>query len=174
MYVAITSPYLRDQGVTCPLRGLCLVNREATFAEEERSSGARNLLGSAVPLSHLRAGDRMEDRGNQADSWVTYMFPRVNKANPMSRLAPNTDEEIFKRISASTSSYTTESNEDTFKPDMVIESFHHQAKVSMSNWALLAGFLMVWLKRCAVPTLPYEVIIADVVYLAIGSPLPSF
>ena len=79
-------------------------------------------------------------------SWATYLFPGVNKANLMSRLALSTDEEIFERINASTSSYTTESNEDTFKPDTVFESLHHQAKVLMSDQALLAGFLMLWLK----------------------------
>jgi len=79
-------------------------------------------------------------------SWVTYLFPKVNKANLMSQIAPDTDEEIFERISASTSSYTTESNEDTFKPDTVFKSFHHQAKVLMSDRALLAVFLMLWLK----------------------------
>jgi len=42
----------------------------------------------------------------------------------MTRLAPSTDEEIFERISASTSSYTIESNEDTFKPDSFL-GFHH-------------------------------------------------
>ena len=62
------------------------------------------------------------------------------------------------------SSYTNESSEDTFNPDTIFESFHHQAKVPMSDWALLVGFLMLWLKRCVVPTLPQEVIIADVVY----------
>jgi len=45
---------------------------------------------------------------------------------------------------------------------MVFESFHHQAP--MSDRALLAGFLMLWLKRCAVLTLPHEVIVADMVY----------
>ena len=76
-------------------------------------------------------------------SWATFLFLGVNKANPMTRLAPSTDEQIFKRTSASTSSYTTNSNEDTFKPDTVFESFHHQAKVPMSERALLAGFLML-------------------------------
>ena len=37
----------------------------------------------------------------------------------------------------------------------------------LSDWALLADFLMLWLKRCAVPTLPHEVIVADVVYPAV-------
>jgi len=82
-------------------------------------------------------------------------------------LAPCTDEEIAERINVSTSSYTTESNEDAFRPDTVFESFHHQARVPISDQALLAGFLMLWLKRCMVPTLPHEVIITDVVYLAV-------
>jgi len=99
-------------------------------------------------------------------SWANYLFPGVNKTDPMTRLALSTDEEIFERISASTRSYTTESNEDTFKPDTIFERFHYQAKVPMSDWALLACFLMLWLKRCVVPMLPHEVIVADVVYPA--------
>jgi len=55
-------------------------------------------------------------------SWATYLFPGMNKANPMTQLAPRTDEEIFERISEFTSSYTTESNEDTFKPDTVLRA----------------------------------------------------
>ena len=47
---------------------------------------------------------------------------------------------------------------------MIFESFHHHAKVPMSDRALLTGFLMLWLKRCVVPTLPYEVMVADMVY----------
>ena len=74
------------------------------------------------------------------------MFPGLNKANLISWVVPSTDDKIFERISASTSSYTTESNEDTFKSDMVFESFHHQEKVPTSNRALLASFLMLWLK----------------------------
>ena len=70
----------------------------------------------------------------------------MNKINPMIQLATSTDEEITERISASTSSYTIKSNEYTFNLDMVLESFHHQAKVPMSNRALLVGFLMLWLK----------------------------
>ena len=57
----------------------------------------------------------------------------------MTSLAPSTDEEIAERINASASSYTTESNEDTFKPDTIFESFHYQARVPISDRALLAG-----------------------------------
>jgi len=101
-------------------------------------------------------------------SWASYLFNGINEKDSLvTSLAPYTDEKIAERISASTSSYTTESNEDTFKPDMIFESFHHQARVPISGQALLVGSLMLCLKHCVVPTLPHEVIIADVVYPAV-------
>ena len=58
-------------------------------------------------------------------SWVSYLFNGINeKGSLVTSLAPSADEEITERINASTSFYTTESNEDTFKPDTVFESFH--------------------------------------------------
>ena len=101
-------------------------------------------------------------------SWASYLFNNINKkSNPVTSLAPCTDEEIAKRISASTSLYTTESNKDTFKPDMVFKSFHYQARIPKSDRALLAGFHMLWFKCCVVPTLPHEVIVVDVAYPAV-------
>ena len=112
-------------------------------------------------------------------SWENYLFHGLGaKTGTMSRLAPSTDAEIKERIDASVSSYTTESNEDTFKPDMVFKSFHHHARIPISDRALLAWFLMFWLKRYIMPTLPYKVIIADVAYpailLACGGTLSMF
>ena len=119
-----------------------------------------------MPLPYLRADILLEEQRYQADVLGEHLFNDINeKDSPVTSLAPCADEEITERINASTSSYTTESNEDTFKPDTVFESFHHQARVS--DRATLAGFLMLWLKRCVVPTLPHEVIIADVVYPAV-------
>jgi len=76
-------------------------------------------------------------------SWANDLFPGVNKAGLVTWLAPSTDEKIVERISASTSSYTKESNEDTFKPDVIFESFHHQAKILISDRAIMKGFLML-------------------------------
>ena len=70
----------------------------------------------------------------------------------------------MERIFKSVTSYTTESNEDIFKPDIVFDSFHHQTKTHISDRDLLAGFLMSWLKKCVVTTLPHEIIVADVAY----------
>ena len=99
---------------------------------------------------------------------MSYLFQGLNdKIGPVTRLALSTDAEIEERINVFTSSYTTESNEDIFKPDVVFESFHHQAKIPISDRALLAEFLMIWLKRYVVPALLHEAIITDVVYSAI-------
>ena len=101
-------------------------------------------------------------------SWASYLFNGINeKDSPVTSLAPYTNEEIAERINTSANSFTTESNEDTFRPDTIFESFHHQAKTPISDRALLAGFLMLWMKRCVLPMLPHEVIIADVVYPAV-------
>jgi len=68
------------------------------------------------------------NRGVKQMFWVSYLFNGITeKDSPVTSLAPCTDEEIAERINASTSSYTTESNKDIFKPDTVFESFHHQA-----------------------------------------------
>jgi len=97
------------------------------------------------------------------------------KLSLVSRLATSIDTEITERISESVTSYTTESNEDTFKPDTIFDSFHHQARIAISNRALLAGFLMLWLKRYVVPTPLHEVNVNDIVYpallLSYGRPL---
>ena len=85
-------------------------------------------------------------------SWANYHFRDLReKLDLVSRLAASTDTEITKDFRIS-NSYTTVSNEDTFKPDTVCDSFHHQAKIPISDRALLARFKMLWLKRCVMPT----------------------
>ena len=107
-------------------------------------------------------------RGVKQISWANYLFGGMEeKLSLVSRLAASTDTEIAERISESMTSYLTESNENTFKPDTVCDSFHHQAKIPITDRALFVGFLMLWLKWCIVPTLPHEVIVADMVYPAI-------
>jgi len=88
-------------------------------------------------------------------SCANYLFGGLEeKSSLVYRLAASTDAEIAERISESVTLYVTKSNEDTFQPDTVFDSFHHQAKIPISDRALLAGFLMLWLKRCVMHTLP--------------------
>jgi len=101
-------------------------------------------------------------------AWANYIFNSLgDKTDQLTRLAPSMDAEIKERINASTSSYTTKLTVDTFRPGIVFKSFCYQAKAPISNRVLLATFLMLWLKRCVIPILPLEVIVADVVYPAV-------
>jgi len=74
-------------------------------------------------ITRLRAG------GVKQMSWANYLFQGLgDKTGPVSLLAANIEIEIKERIFASMSSYTTESNEDIFKPNTIFKSFYHQAR----------------------------------------------
>lgn len=60
--------------------------------------------------------------------------------------------------------YNTENPEDYFP---AFKGYHYQAMKSMSDHAVMAGFLMLRLKRCVGPTPPYDAIIMDVVLPAV-------
>ena len=127
-----------------------------------------DVLGSILPLPHLCRDHWVEIRRGQTNGLGKLSFQQSgDKADQLFYLTPSTNVEIKERIGASTSLYTTEPNKDTFRPGTVFKSFHYQAKTPISKRALLAGFLMLWLKRCIVPTHLHEVIVADVVYPAI-------
>jgi len=77
-------------------------------------------------------------------AWASCLFNGLgDKADQLSHLASIKDAEIKEKINASTTLYTIESNEDTFRPGTIFESFHYQAKSPISNRSLLAGFLML-------------------------------
>ena len=114
-----------------------------------------------MPLPHPHLDDGAKGH------WSKAGVSLGEKSGLVTRLATSTNIEIMERISESVTSYATESIQETFKSDTVFDSFHHQAMIPISNRALLAGFLMLWLKKCVVPTLPYKVIIVDVACAAI-------
>jgi len=69
-------------------------------------------------ITVLRSG------GIRQMAWANYLFKGLgDKIGQMSHLALSTNIEIEERINTSASSYTIESNEDTFNSDMVFESF---------------------------------------------------
>jgi len=113
-------------------------------------------------ITGLRSG------GVRQMACADYLFNGLgDKADRLTLLAPSINAKIKERIRASMPSYTIESVEDTFRPGTIFESFYYQAKTLISNKALLAGLLMLWLKRCVMPTLSHKVIVADVVYSAV-------
>lgn len=48
-------------------------------------------------------------------------------------------------------------------------SYHYKALKLLSEEALLAGFLMIWLKKCVVSMHPHDVILATVAFPAYNS-----
>ena len=69
-----------------------------------------------------------KSKGVKQMSWANYLFGGLEEeSSQVFLLAANTDAKITERISESVASYVTESNEDTFKSDIVFDSFHHQA-----------------------------------------------
>ena len=87
-----------------------------------------------MSLSYLRSNDGAEGRRSQANIMGQLSLSGLReKLGSVTLLAASTDTEIEKRISESAISYITESNEDTFRPDTVFDSVHHQAKALISE-----------------------------------------
>ena len=76
---------------------------------------------------------------------------------------------IAKRIFESPHTlHIADSDQDNFKAGDTFESFHHQAGNAISEKALLAGYLMLWLKRCVVPSSTnFDMLVAEVIYPAV-------
>ena len=73
-------------------------------------------------------------------SWANHLFQGLGEnSGSVTWLIANINTEIAERISKSMISYTMELKKDTFKPDIVFNSFHHQVKTPISDRALLVG-----------------------------------
>lgn len=61
------------------------------------------------------------------------------------------------------------------KASTIFESFHHHARTPLSNSALIAGYIILWLKKCVIPSILKEALAVGMVYLAVllahGRPL---
>jgi len=84
-----------------------LVIRDAPYEEYVPSTEKQHLLKKNDPLVYETYWEvlchfhicgqvtRWRSGGVKQISWVNYLFPGVNKTDPMTRLAPSTDEEII-------------------------------------------------------------------------------
>ena len=107
-------------------------------------------------------------RGIKQLSWAEYLFQNLSDKNAaVSRREASTPETIQALINDATVHYVSEGIEDDFPAQTEFESFHHQAATPISDMALLAGFLMLWLKRCVVPTRPIDAVMIEVAYPAV-------
>src|SRR3954463_5290309 len=81
---------------------------------------------------------------------------------------PRTEEDITRTLFAKDRTRVSKSNEGDFLLGTVFHSYHYWAAKPLSDRALLAGFLMLWLKRCVVPSSPpHEAITREGVYPAV-------
>ena len=84
-------------------------------------------------------------------SWRDYLFLNMEET-PEAAHCGVADEDIFSRKQKhSQRDLVMEEDDGPYEKGDVLRSFHHQARRPMSQKALLAGFLTVWLKRCVVP-----------------------
>jgi len=103
-------------------------------------------------------------------NWADYLFENLDKKGaPVAPLGPSDRVTVETRIFESLPVlFTLGSDLDGFKAGTTFESFHHQAVTPISAKALLAGYLMLWLKRCVVPcSQSFEVVTAEVIYPAV-------
>lgn len=101
---------------------------------------------------------RLRNNGVKQKAWIDCLFTNPDQDNSdFPRLPVISEKEKEERISYfGTNAYVTELDDDVFKAGTSFDSFYCQAKYGLSD--LLASFLMLWLKRCVVPTTSKEVL----------------
>ena len=60
-----------------------------------------------------------------------------------------------------------EEDDEIYKKGDSFKRFHHQTSQPMSQKALLAGFLSIWLKKCMVSSPPHDRILPLVLFPAV-------
>lgn len=97
----------------------------------------------------------------------SYLFKNLKEGSIVGCKAASQDDIEQCITETGDVSYTIESDESGFKAGTTFKSFHYQPRFHVSNQGPIAGFLMLWLKRCVIPSLPKDVIAINVVYPAI-------
>src|SRR4051812_16338263 len=98
--------------------------------------------------------------------WARYLFPNAWEGESIVPLKALSVAEAEHRMGKHgiIPSDVSQIDMNEFVVGSLIESYHYQSTVILSDRALMAGFLMIWLKRCI---LPAEKISADVVLPAV-------
>lgn len=99
--------------------------------------------------------------------WAGYLFPGGETGEGViEHWATVIEREIQARIGTShyEATYTTEGLADDYDEANISSNLHYQVRHQISNRAVLAGFLMLWLKRCLVSSPPHEIVIMDIIF----------
>ena len=100
-------------------------------------------------------------------SWASYLFPNLRGTDALMLLPTRTVQEVERGLSEAKRFWISDSEEGGFPHGTRFFSYQYWATKPMSNHALLAGFLMLWLKRCVIPSPPHDAIAGEVVYPAV-------
>lgn len=99
--------------------------------------------------------------------WANYLIS-LDMGNSKRRKENSLDkvDERFQKLERART-YITTQPEGGFDAKITFQIYHYQAVTPMSKEALLAGFLMIWLKKCVVPSHPHEVVLPSVALPAV-------
>jgi len=111
--------------------------------------------------------DNPKGASSSSKSWGNYLFPNLEDA-PKAAHYGVADEEIFRRMKEhAQGDIVIEKDDDIYEKGNILMSFHHQVRQPMSQKALLAEFLSVWLKRCVVSSPSSDVVLPTVLLPAV-------
>ena len=95
------------------------------------------------------------------------MFPNLEDA-PETVHCGVADDDTFRRMKEhAQGDIVLEEDDGIYEKGDILRSFHHHACQPMSQKALLAGFLLIWLKRCVVPSPSSDVVLPTVLLPAV-------
>jgi hypothetical protein len=101
--------------------------------------------------------------------WADYLFKnlesRRGRVAPLDHLPHEAVE--ARSFAAGQIDYTADSDECGFKAGDKFESFHLQAEQPISDKALLAGYLLIWLQKCVVPSRNFETLSIEAIFPAV-------
>ena len=96
--------------------------------------------------------------------WAEYLFPILDDA-PEEVQFLISDEDITQMMAASGHrDVILDEDNGIYEKGDRFKSFHHQACQLISRKALFADFLLVWLKKCVVPSPSHDRILSWVLF----------
>ena len=104
--------------------------------------------------------NKTRGHNNGLKQWAEHLLANLDDVNFDIRPRAADDISIVtKRLEdSSCSDFILEEDKGGHFKGEVFHSYHHQALISLSRRAVLAGFLSIWLKKCVVPLLPRDCI----------------
>jgi len=115
----------------------------------------------------LDVHEDFKGNSNNLKSWAYYLFLTLEKAPKEARFRVVEEDILWMMKKHDHEDILLEEDDGIHEKGDTFKSFHHQACQLISQKALLAGFLSVWLKRCVMPSPPHDAILLTALLLVI-------